>query len=196
MSEMLSIFVTWQFILLCIGISTATFFFRKLIDFFILENPKVPANKHSRMWRELILPFTPIIIGIAFGASSLGDEYPYPEALSTWSGKFLFAASAGMLSPIVYRVITSLLRNTIQLPDVGGFSPSVPPINIAPPQNLNIIGGTIQEAPIVIPNMVEQPEPAPEPRDGLSGGTTIVAPSPSIITVEPSASGHDEIKTK
>lgn len=133
MNEIVNIFITWQFVILCVSISCGTLIFRKLIDFFILENPKIPANTHSRIWRELILPFTPIFIGIGFGALQI--PFPYPEALSNGTSKFLFASSAGMLAPIVYRVIVAIFRSQIQLPNsnssngpqnVADGDPSIP----------------------------------------------------------------------
>ncbi len=195
MQEMLAIFLTWQFILLCIALSCATFIFRKLVDFFILENPKIPVGKHSRVWRDLVLPFTPIFLGMAFGASPASNTFPFPEALSEWTSRFLFCACAGMLSPLVYRVITALLRTNVQLPDnVNEMLNKIPsqPINIASPNNLNIVGGTIQDAnpgiPLVVsagvhPNAVSEPEvkahePEPIPQ---SGGTTIIVPANANI---------------
>ena len=184
MNSMLEIFANWNFVLLCVAISCCVFVMRKLIDFWVLDNPRIPLNKQSRVWRELVLPFLPIAISIAFASSPASNSFPYPEVLTTWAGKFLFIVSSGLLSPLVYRVITGLLNNNIQLPEnVGGMMPT--PINIAPPTNVNIIGATIQDpnAGITPPAVA----PAPDNFSGHSHGgeTVIIPPSPSTITVEP-----------
>ena len=139
MNELLSIFITWQFLVLCLGIAAVTFVFRTTIEYAILNNPKMPGNSHSRFWRDFILVIFPVILGVVFAFA--GKSFPYPEAIYEPYGRLLFSASAGLLSPTAYRVIKALFwRNAGQDPPnpqpYNPYFPSNPfPQNPIFPQN-------------------------------------------------------------
>ena len=112
MDALLSIFLSWQFIIFCLGLAGMGFVFRKLIEYFILDNPHLPGNKNSMIWRSLLLPIAPVLTG-AF-AGYLAKGYPYPEGLGTSEyGRVSFGLVAGLLSGLVYRVISEILRSKI-----------------------------------------------------------------------------------
>jgi hypothetical protein len=130
MNDLLSIFITWQFLVLCVGIAAVTFVFRTTIEYFILNNPRMPGNSHSRFWRDFILVIFPIFVGVLF--AFVAKSFPYPQAIYEPYARILFTASAGLLSPTAYRVIKALLwRNA------GGEQPQQPPYNPFFPQNPN-----------------------------------------------------------
>lgn len=107
MNELLSIYLTWQFVVLCGGIAAITFLIRTTIEYFILNNPRLPGNSQSRFWRDFALVILPILLGILFAI--FGKSFPYPTPLNEPYSKFLFSSSAGLLSPTLYRVIKALL---------------------------------------------------------------------------------------
>jgi hypothetical protein len=112
MDELLKIFLSWNFMIFCLGLSAFGFVLRKVIEYFILDNPHVPATKQSPIWRSLILPVAPVITGALAGYFAKG--YPYPEGLSTSEyGRISFGLVAGLLSGLVYRVINELLKSKI-----------------------------------------------------------------------------------
>jgi len=112
MDELLRIFLSWQFIVLTLGIASITFVIRKIMEFFILNNPKMPGSKNSIFWRSLVLPVLPIIIGGI--ATFLSTGYPYPELLGASEfGRVCFGLGAGALSTTLYRVILELLRSKV-----------------------------------------------------------------------------------
>ena len=127
MDEFLSIFVTWQFLILCIGISAATFIIRTIIEFFILNNPKLPGNSQSRFWRDLVLVLLPLVLGIVF--DFVAKSFPYPDAIVDPYSKFLICISAGLLSTTVYRVIRALLWQKVGItdPEIPVIPPLQPP---------------------------------------------------------------------
>lgn len=112
MDELLRIFLSWQFIVLTLGIASITFVIRKIMEFIILNNPSLPGNKNSIFWRSLALPILPIIIGGI--ATFFSTGYPYPELLGTSEfGRVCFGLGAGALSTTLYRVILELLRSKV-----------------------------------------------------------------------------------
>jgi hypothetical protein len=138
MIEFLSIFATWQFLVLCLGIAAVTFVFRTTIEYAILNNPSMPGNSHSRFWRDFILVIFPVILGVVFAFT--GKSFPYPEAIYEPYSRLLFSASAGLLSPTAYRVIKALFwRHAGQEPQVqnpyGPVFPQNPFQNPVFPQN-------------------------------------------------------------
>lgn len=114
--------LSWQFLLFCLGIAAITFVIRKIFEFAVLDNPKMPGNKASRLWTELLLPVGPVFTGaiIAFFAK----QYPYPSGIVSASGRILFGLVAGLLSGLIYRVIRGMLKSKIQV--VSSDSPDAP----------------------------------------------------------------------
>jgi hypothetical protein len=110
---MLQALLSWQFLLYCLSIAAIIFVVRKVVEY-ALDNPKIPTgkmNKKSKFWRELILPILPVVIG-PLGAL-LAKQYPYPEGLSSLSGRLAFGLVAGLLSGLVYRLVSSFLLSKL-----------------------------------------------------------------------------------
>lgn len=103
---------SWQFLLFCLGIAAVTFVIRKLVEYFVLDNSKLPGNKASKLWRELLLPIGPVVGGALLGL--VAAKYPYPEGIDSVSGRVIFGLVAGLLSGLVYRVLTGMLKKTAQ----------------------------------------------------------------------------------
>lgn len=103
--------LSWQFALFCLGIAGVTFVLRKLIEFFVLDNPKMPGTRTSKFWRDLILPIFPIV----FGGMAAGfiHKYPFPDNLHSLSGRVIFGLVAGLFSSQVYRMMNSFLKNKL-----------------------------------------------------------------------------------
>jgi len=79
----------------------------------------------SRVWRELILPVTPIVLGalLALGVTA----FPYPtEFKDIWAGRLMYGAALGLFSTWVYRVIKVIVRRKwdVELPDLDARSAS------------------------------------------------------------------------
>jgi hypothetical protein len=98
-----------NFIFLCIGIALITALVRKVIEFFILDNPKMPGSKTSKFWTDLFLPAFPILFGLVFGL--VAKMYPWPDGFSAESARMIFSLSAGGLSSTVFRVVKSFLKS-------------------------------------------------------------------------------------
>lgn len=111
MNELLSIFATWQFILLCTGISAFCFFVRTIIESMILNNPNMPGNSKSKFWRDVFLVLLPVVCGFVFPL--FAKTFIYPVALTDIYSKFLFSSSAGLIAPTAYRVIKALLWKNV-----------------------------------------------------------------------------------
>jgi len=134
MNEFLSIFITWQFLVLCIGIAAVTFVFRTIIEFVILDNPRMPGNRTSKFWRDVVLVILPILLGATFAI--VDTSFPYPAVISESYSKFLFSSSAGLLSPTLYRVIKALLwKNTTVVNDRPApfYFPTDPNVQVIDP---------------------------------------------------------------
>jgi hypothetical protein len=105
--------LSWQFLLFCLSIAAITFVIRKIFEFVVLDNPKMPGNRTSRLWTELLLPIGPVFTGAA--VAFFAKQYPYPSGISSASGRILFGLVAGLLSGLIYRVIRGMLKSKIQV---------------------------------------------------------------------------------
>jgi len=91
--------------LFCLGIAAITFVVRSTV-----ENAFVRLSE-AKIWKELILPIFPVIMGAII--SAFATSYPYPEGFDSTSGRTMFGLVAGLLSGLLYRVIKSLLTSKI-----------------------------------------------------------------------------------
>ena len=110
MDPILSLLLSWQFILFSLFVAGITFIVRKIVEY--LMNSFKWAAKESKLWGDLILPILPIILGAFLGARF--KHFPFPDGLSsTGAGRLVFGLVAGLLSSVIYRVINSLLGQKI-----------------------------------------------------------------------------------
>lgn len=113
MDSMLQALLSWQFLLFCLAVAAITFVVRKFAEY-MLDNPKIPTGKMSktdRLWTELLLPILPVVLGCV--GALLAKQYPYPTGLTSGSGRVAFGLVAGLLSGLVYRVVSSFLTGKI-----------------------------------------------------------------------------------
>lgn len=103
MDSAIQILLSWQFLILCLGVASVTFVFRKLFDFLILKYFK----NGQKFWSEVAVPILPVVVGGCI--AKFVEQYPYPEDINTQSGKMFFGLIAGMFSGLVYRVAKSYL---------------------------------------------------------------------------------------
>lgn len=109
MDTVLQALLSWQFVLFALAIAALTFVIRKVVEF-ALDNPNIPTGKmtkEDRLWKELILPILPVVLGAVAGF--LAKKYPFPDGLSNPSARIAFGLVAGLLSGLVYRVIKGTL---------------------------------------------------------------------------------------
>lgn len=176
MDDLLKIFLSWQFMIFCLGLAGMGFVLRKLIEYFILDNPHIPASKQSMIWRSLILPISPVISGALAGY--LAKNYPYPDGIaSSEYGRVSFGLVAGLLSGLVYRVISELLRSKMAQGYVAGLAGT--PVDSTVVQT----GNTTQTIEVSMPSPpVPTPPPVPATPPVLestdTSTVTTEAPSP------------------
>lgn len=99
------------FLIFCLAIASITYVFRTIIEFFILDNPKVPLDKRSRFWTEVFLPILPIIIGVVI--SYFGNKIPLLLDLTdNAQGRIAYGLTGGALSTVIFRMIKSLIKSS------------------------------------------------------------------------------------
>jgi len=98
-------FVSWQFIVFCLGISGIIYVIRSFVEYTLANNKKF--SKNSKIWRNLVLPILPVFIGAI--SPFIFKTYPYPQELMFNGGKIIFGIVAGLLSGLVYRVFKGVL---------------------------------------------------------------------------------------
>lgn len=113
MDSVLYALFSWNFLFFCLGIAALTFVARKLVEYFILDNPKLPGNKSSKLWQSLLLPIGPVCSGALIGL--LASKYPYPQGIESISARVLFGLVAGFLSGLVYRVLKGMMYSAANL---------------------------------------------------------------------------------
>lgn len=110
--DLLSVFLTWQFLIFCLGLSAITFVVRKVVEYFMSNFSILSGKKLFILWRSVLLPIGPVVNGAIAGF--LADGFPYPELLGASSyGRFSFGLVAGLFSGLVYRVVTGLLKSKL-----------------------------------------------------------------------------------
>lgn len=110
--DLLSIFLTWQFLIFCLGLSAITFVVRKVAEY-LMSNFHVLSNKRlAVLWKSVLLPIGPVVNGAVAGF--LADGFPYPESLGASAyGRFSFGLVAGLFSGLIYRVVVELLKSKL-----------------------------------------------------------------------------------
>lgn len=109
MDNVLLALFTWQFILFCLMTFGITLIIRRITEY-ALANNKVIA-KESKLWRDLILPLLPIFVGVVAGV--LAKAFPYPVDMHAVSARVAWGLSAGLLSGLGYRVVSSFVTSFI-----------------------------------------------------------------------------------
>jgi hypothetical protein len=118
MDMMFQALLSWQFLIFCLAVAAVTFVVRSVVEY-ILDNPKIPASKNSKLWHELILPIMPVILGCVCAYAD--KTYPYPTGLNFVGGRVAFGLVAGLLSGLVYRVIRAFLTSKITFSNQGSY---------------------------------------------------------------------------
>jgi predicted PurR-regulated permease PerM len=115
MDTVLHAFLSWQFLFFCLAIGAVVFVVRKLVEYGMdnwwpLKQWK-KAHKDAKLWRSLILPILPILLGQA--GALFAKAYPYPEGFSSTSGRLVFGLVAGFTSGLIVRLYMSFLSSKV-----------------------------------------------------------------------------------
>lgn len=84
-----------QFLVLCLALSALIFAIRRLVEF------RFNTFTKGTLWRDLILPLLPLVLGTLIPLAA--PMLPVPEGFASTSGRVLFGLTAGFLSGFVYR---------------------------------------------------------------------------------------------
>jgi phosphoglycerol transferase MdoB-like AlkP superfamily enzyme len=106
MDPILTILLSWQFILFGLAVAGIVYVVRILVEYFIQLAKKDP--KTSKFWSELVLPILPVVLGAV--AAVKFKSFPYPDGLVTRGDRIIFGLVAGLLSTLLYRVVKGLLN--------------------------------------------------------------------------------------
>lgn len=118
MDTILQAFLSWQFLAFALAIGAVVFVIRQIVEYGMenwwpLKQWK-QANKEAKLWRGLILPILPVLLGQV--AAYFAVNYPYPEGFSSTSGRFAFGLVAGFTSGMFVRLYRSFLASkTVEL---------------------------------------------------------------------------------
>lgn len=147
MDALIQAFLSWQFLFFCLAIGAVIFVIRQVVEYGMenwwpLKQWKA-ANKEAKLWRGLILPILPIVLGQV--GALLAKSYPYPEGFSSTSGRIVFGLVAGFTSGLIVRLFRSFLsdkvsefKNNIQYRMSNLTAPTAPPSN-EPTQINNVV---------------------------------------------------------
>ena len=91
--------LSYQFLLFCLAISALTYVIRLIVEYCFSVKNIVPKDNHA--WNELILPILPIVLGCV--SALLAKKYPFPDQITSYSGRAVFGLVAGSFSTIVWR---------------------------------------------------------------------------------------------
>jgi phosphoglycerol transferase MdoB-like AlkP superfamily enzyme len=105
MDPILTILLSWQFILFGLAVAGVVYVVRILVEYFIQLAKRDP--KTSKFWSELVLPILPVVLGAL--AAVKFKSFPYPDGLVTRGDRIIFGLVAGLLSTLLYRIVKGLL---------------------------------------------------------------------------------------
>lgn len=113
MDTILQAFLSWQFLAFALAIGAVVFVIRQIVEYWMenawpLKQWK-QAHKDSRLWRGLILPILPVLLGVV--GAYVGQNYPYPEGFATTAGRVAFGLVAGFTSGMFVRLYKSFLAS-------------------------------------------------------------------------------------
>ena len=117
-----------NFCMLSLGIAAIVYVFRTVIEF-ILDNPKVPASKTSKFWKELFLPISPILTGVFIGV--FAKKYPYMQGFDSTSARIIFGMCAGLFSGVSFRIAKAFLISKVNAEKNDSPSKEVVDLNIS-----------------------------------------------------------------
>ncbi len=125
MDTALQALLSYQFILFCLGLAAITYVLRLVVQFFVLDNPKLPGTRASALWKELLLPIAPVVNGALLGW--LVKTSLYPEVVTGTAGRVFFGLVAGLLSGLVYRVVWGMIKSKLPSGVIGVVVSDSPP---------------------------------------------------------------------
>jgi len=105
MDNALQAIFTWQFLLFCLAIFGITLVIRKIVEYLLANNTFIA--KESKVWRDLILPILPVLVGVIFAL--FAKAYPYPVDMSAASARAAWGVASGLLSGLGYRIVNSFI---------------------------------------------------------------------------------------
>jgi hypothetical protein len=106
MDTALETVLSWHFSLFCLAISAATYVIRTVVDYYFIKFGKVA--KENPFWSKLILPVLPILLG-CLGAI-VAKQYPFPQEITSFSGRMVFGLCAGLLSGFIFKWVKSVIN--------------------------------------------------------------------------------------
>ena len=122
MDQLFDVFFSPQTIMLCLGIYAATFMVRRIVE---TTWPKIGTKLY---YSKILLPGTPLVIGMALGFFM--KDFGWPEMVGTSAGgRMLFGVICGLLSAGAYNRIREWLKGK-KAPEgstLAGEAPSIPP---------------------------------------------------------------------
>lgn len=101
----LSMLLSWQFILFCLGIAALTYVIRLIVEYVLGQLNKLK----SKLWNELLLPIGPVVSGPVI--AWYFESYPYPSDLKQIGGRVVFGLVAGLFSGLVYKIVKGLVSD-------------------------------------------------------------------------------------
>lgn len=107
MDTALQALLSYQFLLFCLAVSAFTYILTVIVEYIFKVRGYVA--KESHFWSELILPILPILLGSC--GALIAKQYPYPEGITSASGRFAFGLVAGLLAGFVWRLVKAMITN-------------------------------------------------------------------------------------
>ena len=132
--------LTWQTLVFTLAIFIFSFLLRRTLEvLFPTLSRGTPLSMAQRVWEELLLPSTPVLVGALMGG--LLKNWLYPPALVTTGQHIIYGVVCGFFSGYAYKILKSLLTQkfSVELPDVPG-APQDPP-QLPPPGSSGGKGG-------------------------------------------------------
>lgn len=108
MDNAISALLSVNFVFFCLMIAGITWMFRNLAEYLFR---KYNVAEHS-IWREVILPGVPVVLGIL--VAIVATKYPYGMPVAYISFRFVYGTAAGLLSATVFRAVKAWMKNFIK----------------------------------------------------------------------------------
>lgn len=100
--DILDTLLTLNNLIFCLFLALIVWIGRRLVEY-IWKN-----SKTNKVWNELALPMSPILLGAII--APLVRMYPFPADFSSTSGRVLFGTVLGFISAHVFKIVKGMLK--------------------------------------------------------------------------------------
>jgi len=127
--------LNWRTLVFTLAVFIFSLFLRRTLEaLFPSLSPKTPLTRAQRVWEEVVLPSTPVLMGIILAV--VVKSWLFPPSIVTPGSRAVYGAVCGFFSTWGYRIIKAVVSQKFAVdldkpmsmnPELPGDKKPVPP---------------------------------------------------------------------